>query len=143
MKFISKSLAETAELAENFVKTIMPKSNGACIVGLVGELGSGKTAFTQAVAKILGIEGSVTSPTFVIEKKYPLKDKNFDQFIHIDAYRLKDGHELLKLGWKDTTFNTKNLIFLEWPERVAGILSHDIKKVSFTFVDENTREIEW
>lgn len=142
MKIISKSLEETEKVAREFVEKEFTVSNGGALVaGLYGDLGSGKTAFTQAVAKCLGVKETVTSPTFVIEKIYKLKNKNFDHLIHIDAYRLKSGDELLHLGWEEIAKNPKNLILIEWPERVAEILPGDMKKIYFIFVAENTREI--
>ena len=84
----------------------------------------------------------MTSPTFVIEKIYKLDNKNFDHLIHIDAYRLASGEELLHLGWEEIAKNSKNIIFIEWPERVSEILPKDIEKILFTFVGDNIREIE-
>ena len=98
-------------------------------------------SFTQEAAKCLGVKETVTSPTFVIEKIYKLDHQNFDHLIHIDAYRLGSGNELLNLGWEEIAKNPKNIIFIEWPEKVAEILPEDIKKIYFTFIDENTREI--
>lgn len=142
MKIISKSLEETEKVARDFIeKEFVRNDNGAVIVGLYGDLGSGKTAFTQAIAKCLGVKETVTSPTFVIEKIYKLRGENFDHLIHIDAYRLKSGDELLHLGWEEIAKNPKNLILIEWPERVAEILPGDMKKIYFIFVAENTREI--
>lgn len=144
MKIISKSLKETDKIARDFIeKEFVRNENGAIIIGLYGDLGSGKTAFTQAVAKCLGVKETVTSPTFVIEKIYKLENKKFDYLIHIDAYRLKSGDELLHLGWEEIAKNPKNIILIEWPERVAEILPDNIKKIYFTFIDENTREIEF
>ena len=143
MKIISKSLEDTEKIVRELVeKEFVKNDGGALIVGLYGDLGSGKTAFTQVVAKCLGVKETVTSPTFVIEKIYKLDNKNFDHLIHIDAYRLKSGDELLHLGWEEIAKNPKNIIFIEWPERVAEILPNNIKKIYFTFVGENSREIK-
>lgn len=143
MKIISKNLKETEKIVRNFVeKEFLKNKDGALVVGLYGDLGSGKTAFTQAVAKCLGVKETITSPTFVIEKIYKLKNKNFDHLIHIDAYRLKSGDELLHLGWEEIAKNPKNIIFIEWPERVAEILPNNIKKIYFTFVGECIRGVE-
>lgn len=143
MKILSKSLKDTEKIAREFVeKEFVRNKDGAFVVGLYGDLGSGKTAFTQAVAKCLGVKETVTSPTFVIEKIYKLNNKYFDHLIHIDAYRLKSENELLHLGWEEIAKNPKNIIFIEWPERVAEILPDDIKKISFTFIGEQTRRIE-
>lgn len=142
MKFVSKNIKDTEKLAEDFLTYIHP-ANQAVIMGLYGDLGSGKTTFTQCVAKILGVKETVTSPTFVIEKIYKLEDKNFSHLIHIDAYRLESGKELETLGWKEISEDPKNLIFIEWPERVSEILPENIQKIYFKFVDESTREVEW
>jgi tRNA threonylcarbamoyladenosine biosynthesis protein TsaE len=61
--------------------------------------------------------------------------------IHIDAYRLEKSEELLSLGWKEISENPKNLIFVEWPEKVKEILPNDIRMLEFRFIDETTREI--
>jgi len=147
-KLVSKSLEETEKIARNFLKEISEnkKEGGAIIVGLFGDLGSGKTSFVKGVAKTLGVEGSVSSPTFVIEKIYKLSDyeletHNFSHLIHIDAYRLSGGEELKNLGWNEIISNYKNIIFIEWPENVEEVLPKEIKKINFKFIDENTREI--
>lgn len=141
MKTESKSLEETKNIAELFTKGLRPGKK-ASVVGLFGDLGSGKTTFTQCSALFLGVAENTTSPTFVIEKRYPISYNGFSNLIHIDAYRLDSGKELLDLGWKEMSDNPKNLIFIEWPERVAEILPKDMKKICFKFIDEKTREIE-
>ena len=138
---ISNSLEETKEFAKEFLEKIEPSSNKATVIGLKGNLGSGKTTFTQFVAEILGVLDVVNSPTFVIQKIYKIDFKGFENLIHIDAYRLDKGEELLKIGWEDVYNNPKNLILIEWPERVKEILSKEAKFIEFEFVDENAREI--
>jgi tRNA threonylcarbamoyladenosine biosynthesis protein TsaE len=96
---------------------------GATLVTLSGELGAGKTAFTKAAAKQLGITETVNSPTFVLEKIYPLPpDKPFKRLVHIDAYRLQDGSELSPLRFSELMHNPDTIIFLEWPEKVKEAL---------------------
>ncbi|VAW13135.1 tRNA threonylcarbamoyladenosine biosynthesis protein TsaE, partial [hydrothermal vent metagenome] len=126
---------------------------GAFVVGLQGDLGAGKTTFTKSVAEALGVEGAVTSPTFVIEKIYKLpvrtphaggpEKETFSRLIHIDAYRLENGSELTSLGWEDIASDSQNIILIEWPEKVAEILPEDIYMMYFKFIDENTREVEY
>lgn len=139
---ISNSVEDTYERARVFVSGVRPRRDKAVVVGLRGNLGAGKTTFMKGIAKALGVEQTVTSPTFVIEKIYKLKDKDFDHLIHIDAYRLDSGEELLKLGWDDVARDPKNLIFIEWPERVGEIIPRSARTIYFEFVDENTREIK-
>ncbi len=114
----------------------------ASIVGLYGDLGSGKTTFTKSIAKFLGIKEDITSPTFVIEKIYNIEHPNFKRMIHIDAYRLEDPKELLALEWEHIAKDPHNLILIEWPEKVREILPENHLKVFFKFISENEREIE-
>ena len=118
----------------------------ATVLGLSGDLGAGKTTFTQALAGILGVKESVTSPTFVIEKVYDLTEPHlfgFKKLIHIDAYRLDSGTELLSLGFKELLEDQNNLIIVEWPERVADVLPQGTKILKFTFINETTREVTY
>lgn len=146
MQIISHSLADTKKAATEVLLVLKRYKVGgakAIVVGLKGDLGSGKTTFSQSIAEVLGVIEQVTSPTFVIEKIYTAKDSDFKKFVHIDAYRLEDGHELNVLDFKRLIEDEQNLIFIEWPERVADILPLDTFYISFTFVDENTRMISY
>ena len=107
--------------AARFVATLKPQSV-ATVVTLSGDLGAGKTTFVQGVAKALGVEETVTSPTFVLEKIYELRERSYKRLIHIDACRLENAHELQALGWREILSDPSNLILLEWPERVADII---------------------
>jgi tRNA threonylcarbamoyladenosine biosynthesis protein TsaE len=142
MKYISKNLGETAKIAEDFLNTISP-GNKACVVALRGDLGAGKTAFSKAVGEILGVTENVTSPTFVIEKIYPINWKGFKNLIHIDAYRIEKDSELLHLGWEEIVQEAENLVLIEWPENVSSIIPEDAKRINFKFIDEDTREISY
>ncbi len=141
MKFVSKNREETREIARQLVESLVPRSTGV-VVALQGDLGAGKTAFTQEAGKILGVEENMHSPTFVIEKIYKINYQGFKHLIHIDAYRIEKESELLHLGWEEIVSNPENLIFIEWPENVPGIVPKDALAVSFKFIDEETREID-
>lgn len=121
--------------------TIKPAEH-ATVVALEGELGAGKTSFAQEVGKTVGVGENMRSPTFVIEKIYPIDFKGFKRLIHLDAYRLESESELIHLGWEEIIKNKENLILIEWPENVAGIIPLDAKRIYFKFIDEHTREIE-
>ena len=143
MKIVSKSVSDTEKIAKDFIEKIsLGFYNTALVVGLYGDLGSGKTTFTQAVAKIFGITADVTSPTYVIEKIYDIKHDSFKKLIHIDAYRLDFAKELLALEWERTLSDSRNIIFIEWPERVLEALPENHAKIYFKFLNENEREIE-
>jgi tRNA threonylcarbamoyladenosine biosynthesis protein TsaE len=116
-----------------------------CIVTLQGELGAGKTTFTKAFAKKLGITESVASPTFVILKKYPIPMGSFfHNLIHIDAYRLENGEELEKIGFKNFIKNSpeKNIICIEWPEIVEEVLSPNRLAIKFEHMQNHTDNSE-
>ena len=117
------------------------KETAATVLGLSGELGSGKTTFVQALARTLGIAEHVTSPTFVIEKAYDLHDQAFGRLIHIDAYRLEGAHELRSLGFEDMLSDSANLVVIEWPERVKEILPGDTHELHFAVAGDREREI--
>jgi len=141
MKTLSKSLVETKQIAQAFLDSVS-RGERACVVALEGNLGSGKTTFTKTAGEFLGINEGIASPTFVIMKIYVIDFKGFKNFIHIDAYRLEKESELLHLGWEEIIKEPENLIFIEWPENVPGIIPQDAKRISFSFIDEDTREIE-
>jgi tRNA threonylcarbamoyladenosine biosynthesis protein TsaE len=142
-------IEEMQAFAADFIGKIKPSQNGATVIGLRGDLGAGKTTFTQFCATLLGISENVTSPTFVILKKYKIskiaaenKDPFFSDFIHIDAYRLKGGKELNTLGWQDIISDSNNLIFVEWPELVADVMPPSTKYIDFKHIDEKNREVK-
>jgi len=144
MKVISKDLKHTEEIAKIFLEKInLGFSDVATVVVLYGDLGSGKTTFTQAIAKILDVKEYVTSPTFVIEKRYDILHPSFKKIIHIDAYRLESGKELLSLDWKRDIKDSRNLILIEWPERVINVLPENHIRINFKFISESEREIEF
>lgn len=140
---IAKNLEETQKIAADFAKKLLNLSGQekATVVGLYGELGSGKTSFTQGVARALGVCENVVSPTFVIEKIYELSNQKFQHLIHIDAYRLEKSSELLHLGWQEIIADPKNLILIEWPERVSDIMPEHIH-INFRHIENEQREIE-
>lgn len=143
MKYVSRSIKETAEIVGKLLEKEMAKERGgALILGLYGDLGAGKTAFVKESAWLLGVKEIVVSPTFVILKRYKIKDLKYKNLIHIDAYRLESEKDLEQLGWNEIIKNPENIIFIEWPERVGDVLPKDAVKIYFEFVDEETRGIK-
>lgn len=143
MEFVSKNIEETVKIAFDFSEQLNRRVSSAttAIVGLYGELGSGKTTFMKYLAESFGIKETIQSPTFVIEKIYELENKNFKHLIHIDAYRIEKEEEMLNLGWQEIIADPKNLICIEWPERIVGIIPPHIK-IFFEHIDENSRKIK-
>lgn len=146
MKKVSKSKKDTAQIAQIFLQRHLKEemsSKNALIVGLSGDLGSGKTAFTQAFAKHLGIKNKVSSPTFVIMKKYPIKFGSYKFFFHLDAYRLKNEQELLSLGWGEIINQPEHIVFIEWPENVKKAIPKNAKKLFVSHSDYKNRSFEF
>lgn len=140
--------AHTLEALEKeaaaFAASLRPKAAGATLVTLSGDLGAGKTAFTQAVARAFGVEEPVTSPTFVLAKAYTLpKEGAFSQLLHIDAYRLAGGHELAKIGFADALLDPGTVIFLEWPEQVADGLPPADQAITLQTDSDGVRTITY
>jgi tRNA threonylcarbamoyladenosine biosynthesis protein TsaE len=141
MQYVSKSLEDTKNFAREFVRALMPQDT-ALIIALVGDLGAGKTAFSQAIGEALGVHDPIQSPTFLIEKIYELHGSPWQHLIHIDAYRLEDESELMALGWASIASKPENLIIVEWADKIPNLLPEGTIKVTMRGVDETTRELD-
>ena len=135
-EFISSSPAKTKKLGQKLAQEILKKKpeKRAFVIGLAGELGGGKTTFLQGFAKGLGIREKILSPTFVIMRR-------FNNFYHIDCYRIKKPKELLDLGFKEIISNPKNIIAIEWADKIKKILPKNTLWLKFEFINEKTRKI--
>lgn len=139
-----RTLEEFEAEAARFVASLSRRTDGAVLVTLSGELGAGKTAFTKAVARSLGVEEVVSSPTFVLEKIYILPEgAPFARLIHIDAYRLEKGADLAPLGFDELMKDPGNLVMLEWPEKVRDDLPQSAHTVSFAPSADGSRTISY
>lgn len=122
----------------------MEDEGSAHILTLQGDLGAGKTAFTKALARSLGVYDEVTSPTFVIMKSYPIIGHNrFATLVHVDAYRIDDEAELQVLGFEDVLQNPENLVVIEWPERIPNLIPNDALRVTIEIIEGNDRLITY
>lgn len=144
---ITKDPGQTRKFGEKTAKKIIQKlpnkitKNGAVILGLSGELGSGKTTFMQGFAKGLGIKEKILSPTFVILKHFKIKNINFFDFYHIDCYRVNKPEDILQIDFESIVKNPKNIVAIEWPEKVKKYLPKEIIEVKFKAADFESREI--
>ncbi|MDD4990353.1 MAG: tRNA (adenosine(37)-N6)-threonylcarbamoyltransferase complex ATPase subunit type 1 TsaE [Candidatus Pacebacteria bacterium] len=141
--FTTFSAKETKDLAEKILVNLIKKSpkDKALVLVLQGNLGSGKTTFTQGLAKYLGIKQRITSPTFVMMKRFKIYDLRFKNFYHFDCYRLNKPEEILNLGWQETIVNPKNIVAIEWPEKIKKFLPKETVYLKFKFINENQRVI--
>jgi tRNA threonylcarbamoyl adenosine modification protein YjeE len=138
------TLAEFEAEATRFASSLTPSGDSATLITLSGELGAGKTAFTKAVARAFNVEEVVTSPTFVLEKIYPLSpNSTFKNLIHIDTYRLEKGADLLPLDFDALMKDPGNLVFLEWPERVVDALPVPAVHLNISVLPDKSRRISY
>ncbi|MCX6791272.1 MAG: tRNA (adenosine(37)-N6)-threonylcarbamoyltransferase complex ATPase subunit type 1 TsaE [Candidatus Gribaldobacteria bacterium] len=143
-KLITASNKETQKLGQLMAKEILKLDEeqlGAFLIALKGDLGSGKTTFTQGLALGFGVEEKINSPTFVIMKRFELKNLTFKNLYHLDCYRIEKPEDLLDLGWKEIIKDSKNIIVIEWPEKIQKLLPPEIFTINFKFINENQRGV--
>ena len=122
----------------------LPQKKQATIITLSGDLGVGKTALVQELAKQLGIIEPITSPTFVIQKEYTVSSHAWvRRLVHIDAYRLENKTDLEHLGWNVIIDDPETLICFEWPEKVSGIELPDVLRIKLQLNSDHTRTISF
>ncbi len=128
-EFISHSENETIEFASDFAS----KLNNSSIIVLSGDLGSGKTKFTEGVLKYFGLENEISSPTFTIVNEY---DANNQKIYHFDLYRLSDVDEFYAIGGEE--YLQSGICIFEWGEMIEDILPNSYIKITFSRDIENT-----
>ena len=106
------------------------------IVGVIGELGAGKTVLIQGIARSLGIFDYVTSPTFNLINEY----KGLYTFYHMDLYRLDDLSQIGDLGIEDY-FYKEGIILIEWADKLGNILPARARTIKIEYLGENKRKI--
>ena len=132
--FESFSSPSTKKFAETLAKKVIargPKKRGATVLALHGELGAGKTTFTQGFMKGLGVRTRVTSPTFILMRRTALAGKKFKNVFHIDFYRVKRATELKALGIMDIFREPSHLVLVEWPERAPKLIPKGALRINF------------
>lgn len=139
MIFISKNTEETRKIGEILGQTI----KGGAVIALTGNLGAGKTAFVKGLAKGLGIKSTVTSPTFLLIKKYGIQKARpkIESFYHIDCYRLENEKKLQFLGVEEILNDKRAVVAIEWPEKIKKLLPKSAIKIKFSRMSENERKI--
>ena len=145
LEFSTKNSDQTKKLGEALAKEVLRMGAGkkAFVMGLIGDLGGGKTTFLQGFAKGLGIKERVLSPTFVIMKKFDIKKKvPFNFFYHLDCYRIRSSKDLADLGFREILADPQNIVAAEWADKTKNLLPKGTLFLNFEFIDENTRRIK-
>ena len=144
MRIRSASTKTTQAIAKILAEEVLkdkPKTKNALVFALSGDLGAGKTNFIQGFVKGLGIKNRLTSPTFLIFRNYNLSGGKYKKFFHVDAYRIKKSKELDVLGLKNEIADPKNIIAIEWAEKIKKILPKNSVWLKFEHHRENERII--
>lgn len=140
MQISSKSITDTQNIAKDLAQDIIAKKKPNVVL-LEGELGGGKTTFSQGFLASLGVDKSVTSPTFVIMQSYSIPESDYKVY-HLDLYRLNQEWEVLDLGIMDMIQNPKNILLIEWASKTPKLwenISHT--KIEFEVINPTERII--
>lgn len=130
----TESCKDTESFAESFGKTLV----GGDVLLLRGDLGAGKTHFVKGLARALGIEDVVTSPTFALHNVYNGSHLTLN---HFDFYRVESSEEVEMLGLNEFFFDNSGVCAIEWSENVAELLPPDCIVVTLEKLSECERKI--
>lgn len=134
---ITKNSKETKDVAAFLAKQL--KKGG--ILTLSGDLGGGKTTFTQGLARAFGIKSKIISPTFAYLREYKVPKSKLC-FAHFDLYRIKDEKSLAEIGFLEYLERQNCILVIEWAERAKNVLNKkDCLQIKFDFIDENKRKL--
>jgi tRNA threonylcarbamoyladenosine biosynthesis protein TsaE len=135
----TSSFEETYNFGLDFAK----KLHGGEVIGLSGDLGSGKTTFAKGLAEGLKVADTINSPTFVILKTYKGKigSKNI-KLVHVDAYRAENIEDIKSVGIEDFLGDNDTVVVVEWAEKIKEILPTKTIFINFKHKSEQKREIE-
>ncbi len=122
----------------DFAVEFAHKLRAGDVVLLTGDLGAGKTTFVKAAAAALGYDGLVTSPTFTLLNEYSGKIPIY----HFDMYRLKSSAEAIESGLDEILRSGEGVCFVEWPQKVAGILPEKNIMIDISVHGDNSRKLK-
>ncbi len=149
-QFITNSATETKERAKAMAAQALKDSSlqkEAAVFALQGDLGGGKTTFTQGFAQGMGIKEKILSPTFVLMKKFGISENScsnlckFATFYHIDCYRLTESKEIMDLGLKEILSGPGNIVVIEWADKIKEFLPKNTIWIEFVFEGKNKRKL--
>ena len=143
MKVSIKTIDDLKKFAADFAREL----KGGDVIGLVGDLGAGKTTLTQFLAAELGVPNDIKSPTFVLVREYStgadVAKRGIRKLVHADAYRLEDEDELWTIGFDDLADDPESVIVVEWTDRMPSLRDYSTyRELRFSFGEGEERIIE-
>lgn len=136
--FITNNAKETSALG----KTLAQELKGGEILSLIGDLGGGKTTFTQGIAQGLKIKENIISPTFVVYKKFPVNSKKIKWLHHFDLYRIASHEELIDLGFEEAISDKQAITVIEWAQKAKKLIpAKNNIKIIFKYLGKDKRKI--
>ncbi|MDP3453017.1 MAG: tRNA (adenosine(37)-N6)-threonylcarbamoyltransferase complex ATPase subunit type 1 TsaE [Bacteroidales bacterium] len=133
-RIVIKSLREIERAAAEFLEMIGNNK----IIALYGSMGAGKTTFTKALCKVMGVVDGVNSPTFSIINEY--RNLEGTPVYHFDFYRIESLSDAFDIGYEEYIYSGE-LCIIEWPEKIEQILPDETLKVQISVLDDESREI--
>ncbi len=135
-EYTSKTQGETGKIAQDIVGQLQ----GGEVLALVGNLGAGKTVFVKGLAKALGVEDNITSPTFVLMKIYQTSHPTIKRLVHVDCYRLEKLGDLEEIGLADYLHDPENIVVIEWADRIVNLPKNTIN-INIEYINNQERKI--
>lgn len=144
MELITKTPRQTYAFGQKIGNDLInypPGTREAVCICLYGDLGSGKTTLVKGIANSLDITSLVASPTFIIVRHYPIKQKFYSNFYHIDLYRIENSEDIKSLGLFDFFSDSSNIIAIEWAEKLGSNIPRKRLDIKMSLLNDNTRKV--
>lgn len=129
---------ESERQTESLARKLAKQVAGGTVIALNGELGAGKTTFTQYFAKALGIDQPVQSPTFTVVRSY---DGDRYRLHHFDVYRVHDEDELFEIGFSEYINSEDGICLIEWAELISDMLPDDVRTIHIGYGESENERI--
>jgi tRNA threonylcarbamoyladenosine biosynthesis protein TsaE len=133
--------AQLQVIGQQIVENHKAQVDVPLVIALQGDLGAGKTAFTQELGKLLGVTEIITSPTFTIMKQYQTTHPQWQTLVHIDAYRLESEIEAKPLHIKQIISQPNTISCIEWPEIIPASIPDFVYQLQIEILKDDQRRV--